>query len=365
MSDLTRIIVPKDSPNTQNIILVSWQANNGQPVSQGQEIAILDAAKTSLAVESPKDGYLYFTCEAGSRLEAGDLLALVSTTKMDLKEIEGEFSKISTQPPSQDTPHFSQKALKLIKKHKIPLDQFTSIDSVNEESVLKFLASPSSDQLDYHLRPQPIIKRQENLFLTEFQHSAVTSSLTRPIALNSLKERINTYNDLSPTPTSLSEIVSFATIQCLKSYKNLNSFYFNEQTIAQYHAVRFGYAVDFEGHGLKVATLPKAEDLTLSEFIVRMKQLLMSYRRDELRPEEVLPATFTVTNMSNLNITDFTPVLPPNTSCILAICAPSYDSQYFNVIATFDHRVTAGHEVARYLNELNDFLLDSDWQTGP
>ena len=74
----------------------------------------------------------------------------------------------------------------------------------------------------------------------------------------------------------------------------------------------------------------------------------------ELKPDEAAGATVSFTSMARWGVSRHTPILPPNTSFMVAHSSPFKGPEGISAVlgACYDHRVLTGFDVARALREL-------------
>ena len=109
---------------------------------------------------------------------------------------------------------------------------------------------------------------------------------------------------------------------------------------------------------LMVPLLKNANKLSLPELSKEAKRLASSGVDGKINPDELIGATFTVTNLGSMGIESFTPVLNLPEVAILGICSiypkPFYKdeevcfSPHMSLSLTFKHCATAGAPAARF-----------------
>ncbi|MGE4412899.1 MAG: 2-oxo acid dehydrogenase subunit E2, partial [Candidatus Caldatribacteriota bacterium] len=124
--------------------------------------------------------------------------------------------------------------------------------------------------------------------------------------------------------------------------------------------------------GLKVPVIHQAEEYTLVQFAQKVQKLSQQCLDRTFPPEELEGGTFTVTNLGNLGIEYFTPILNPPQTGILGIgCTQlrpimkSYSlefSAFITLSLTFDHRVIDGAPAARFLQQVITILENFTYQ---
>src|SRR5208337_4671624 len=82
--------------------------------------------------------------------------------------------------------------------------------------------------------------------------------------------------------------------------------------------VHLGLAVNLE-QGLVVPVIRDADELSLAELHRRASELVAKARAGKLTPDEMSGSTFTISNMGMLDIENFTAIINPGESAILAV----------------------------------------------
>ncbi len=163
---------------------------------------------------------------------------------------------------------------------------------------------------------------------------------------------------------TLNDLVLFATAKVLLRHKNMNANYYDD-LLRCFNTVNLGVAVDTE-KGLLVPKIMAAETLTLSELSAEMKTVAKAAQTGSISPDLLSGGTFTVTNLGNLGIESFTPVINPPEVGILGVCnmtervktvsgkITTYPAMGLSL--TFDHRALDGAPAAKFLKDLCDSL---------
>ena len=150
--------------------------------------------------------------------------------------------------------------------------------------------------------------------------------------------------------TTLGEIVAFSSIAAFKKYPLVNAAFINNK-IRKYLDYHLGLAINI-GRGLKVPVIKNFNELSLEDVSRTFKVLSMNYVRDELKSEELVGGSFTLTDLSSLGVKDFMPVVNKDQGAILGVCAQSPYTKTFNLVLGFDHRIIDGMYAAQYLKEI-------------
>ncbi len=161
---------------------------------------------------------------------------------------------------------------------------------------------------------------------------------------------------------TLGDIVLYAVSRTLKNYPDLNANMLDDSTIRHFKHVNLGVAVDTE-RGLMVPTIFHADEKSLLEISKEVKELATQCREGNISPDKLSGASFTVSNLGNLCVESFTPVINPPQTGILGVCGTidrvkrGKDGEIaiypaMGLSLTYDHRAVDGTPAARFQKEL-------------
>ena len=161
---------------------------------------------------------------------------------------------------------------------------------------------------------------------------------------------------------TLGDIVLYAVSRTLKNYPDLNANMLDDSTIRHFKHVNLGVAVDTE-RGLMVPTIFHADEKSLLEISKEVKELAAQCREGNISPDKLSGASFTVSNLGNLGVESFTPVINPPQTGILGVCGTidrvkrGKDGEIaiypaMGLSLTYDHRAVDGTPAARFQKEL-------------
>lgn len=192
---------------------------------------------------------------------------------------------------------------------------------------------------------------QQSAQLTMTMHADVTALLQLRGSLSQESQR------RYQVKLSVTDLIARATVLALMEHKQMNSVFLGSH-IEQYGAVHLGMAVALE-KGLVVPVIRHAEQKTLVQLAQAIKAASERARLNQLAPEEIKGSTFTISNLGNFGVENFTPVLNPPEAGILGVGAakavPAFvgeelvRQQMLPLCLTFDHRVLDGAPAAAFL----------------
>ena len=131
--------------------------------------------------------------------------------------------------------------------------------------------------------------------------------------------------------------------------------------------MHLGLAVSLE-QGLVVPVIRNADELTIAELNARSRELTEKARAGKLAPEEMTGSTFTISNMGMLDVENFTAIINPGESAILAVSSVLKKPvvrddevvvrSVMKVTLSSDHRLIDGAMAARFVNALKKKIED-------
>ena len=164
--------------------------------------------------------------------------------------------------------------------------------------------------------------------------------------------------------------VARATIDSLRDFPLLNATLEGE-TFTQYEHVHLGVAVSLGGGGLIVPVIHNAHELSVEGISARIKDIARRARDNELTPDEVRGATFTLTNPGSFGSILATPVINQpqvailDTEAVVKRPVVVTDAQGNDSIAirpmtyfcmSWDHRALDGVMAAQFLSKIRERL---------
>lgn len=69
-------------------ILTHWLAKDGEPVEDGQPLAVVETTKTSLEIEAMTSGILFILRKVGEKVNIGDTLGMIANSKAEIEEFK-------------------------------------------------------------------------------------------------------------------------------------------------------------------------------------------------------------------------------------------------------------------------------------
>jgi pyruvate dehydrogenase E2 component (dihydrolipoamide acetyltransferase) len=180
-------------------------------------------------------------------------------------------------------------------------------------------------------------------------------------AAAALREQIQRSED---TKVSFNDLIVKAAARALRKFPAVNASW-GAEAISVHGDVHVGVAVAIND-GLIVPVVRNADRKSILEISREVKDLATRARDRKLKPEEFSGGTFSISNLGMFDVTEFTAIINPPESAILAVGAVKKVpvvkgdqlavGQRMRVTLSSDHRVIDGALAAQFLAELRRLL---------
>ncbi len=200
--------------------------------------------------------------------------------------------------------------------------------------------------------------------LSESKFSAPHFYLSMEINMdNAITARI-AMNELSPVKISFNDLIIKACASSLRLHPDVNSSWMGD-FVRQNHHIHIGSALALP-EGLIVPVIKFADQKSLSQIAADAKQLYAKAKDKKIQPNEFTGNTFTISNLGMMDIEEFTAIINPPDSCILAVGNIRemvirkngvFDvTNVMKLTLSCDHRSVDGAVGAAFLQTLKKFL---------
>jgi pyruvate dehydrogenase E2 component (dihydrolipoamide acetyltransferase) len=200
--------------------------------------------------------------------------------------------------------------------------------------------------------------------LAESKFSAPEFYLTITIDMDQAVSSRARINENAPVKISFNDFVLKATALALKKHPAVNSSWMGDKIRVNHH-VNIGVAVAVED-GLLVPVVRFADTKSLSQISQEVKDFAVRAKNKKLQPADWEGSTFTISNLGMFGIDEFTAIINPPDSCILAVSAIQQipvvkkdvivPGNVMKLTMTCDHRVVDGATGSAFLQTLKGLL---------
>lgn len=201
----------------------------------------------------------------------------------------------------------------------------------------------------------------------EIPHYYVEQSIDMGNALAWLRE---TNASLDVTERLVSGVLVLrAVARALRKHKKLNAIWQHGKSVPS-EQVHVGLAVSLRGGGLVAPALRNTDEGSLPDLMARMTDLVSRARSGALRSSEITSATITLTSLGERGVESVTPIIFPPQVAIVG-CGATFERPWvvdgqvvprpvMRVTLGGDHRVSNGHQGARFLSALDRLLQEPE-----
>ncbi len=399
--------------------IVSWLKKVGDTVSAGEIMAEVETDKATMELESYFDGTLLWVgADAGGSVPVGDLLAIVGSPGEDAAKIVAEYraSKGGAAPaapvpaaaPAPSAPQAAAPAPQPVapSPQTLPAEEArikasplakaiareTGIDlsriqgsgdagrivKRDLEQVLAAGPAPAAQPVpasapvfsgeSYEDVGLSQMRKTIARRLSESKYTAPHYYLTMEIDMTAAQGIRKRLNEESNVKISFNDLIIKACASALRKHPQINASWLGE-SIRYHHVVNIGVAVAIEG-GLVVPVIRQADSKGLATIASEARELAEKARNRQLQPEDYQGNTFSISNLGMYGIHQFTAIINPPDSCILAVGGieevPRFvmrDGQrkirvasIMKVTLSCDHRVVDGSVGAEFLQTVKHLL---------
>ncbi|MEP7164685.1 MAG: 2-oxo acid dehydrogenase subunit E2 [Ferruginibacter sp.] len=208
--------------------------------------------------------------------------------------------------------------------------------------------------------------------LAESKFSAPHFYLGMEINMDNAITARNAMNEVSPVKISFNDLIIKACATALRLHPDVNSSWMpagsgtdGGEFIRRNHHIHIGSALALP-EGLIVPVIKFADQKTLSQIAADAKQLYQKAKDKKIQPNEFTGNTFTISNLGMMDIEEFTAIINPPDSCILAVGNIRevvvrkngvFDvTHVMKVTLSCDHRSVDGAVGAAFLQTLKKYL---------
>jgi pyruvate dehydrogenase E2 component (dihydrolipoamide acetyltransferase) len=184
-------------------------------------------------------------------------------------------------------------------------------------------------------------------------------------AIESLRAVLNKQTNIpEKTHVSVTALITKYTARAISNFPILNSSLRNNE-IQVHQEINLGIAVALD-EGLIVPVVKNANQKSIDEIAGEIKNLAEKARTKSLLPADVAGGTFTISNLGPYGIEEFTAIIHPGQTGILALGAiipqPVVVGQQIDIrpimkiTLAVDHRIVDGARASQFLMELKSTL---------
>ena len=247
------------------------------------------------------------------------------------------------------------------------IENYSDIKSSESESKKQDITLPTIySEESYEEIPVSQMRKTISKRLAESKFSAPHFYLTMEINMDNCIEGRKKINETSEIKISFNDIILKACAVALRKHPMVNASFLTDKIRVNNH-VHIGVAVAVD-EGLLVPVIKFADNKSLSHISTEVKMLANKAKNKQLQPSEWEGNTFTISNLGMFGIDEFTAIINPNDSCILAVGGIKntpiikngeiVPGNIMKVTLSCDHRIVDGALGASFLQTLKELIED-------
>lgn len=407
------VYMPKLSDTMTEGVVAEWHKKVGEKVSSGELIAEIETDKATMEFESFYDGtLLYIGIEKGKGAPVNAILAIIGQEGEDISALIQGGAKAETpkseapkaEPVQAETPKVETPKVEVQKPTPTPIAvPSNSGDRVFASPLAKKLAEEKGIDINAvrgtgdngrivvrdveHFVPyvaasgSPVVSAPAGVEsyedtavsqmrktiarrLGESKFSAPHFYLTINVDMDNAMAARKAINASGDVKISFNDMVIKASAMALTKHPIINSSWLGD-VIRKNHHVNIGVAVAVD-EGLLVPVVRFANTKGMAQIGEEVRSYAKKAKDKKLQPSDWEGSTFTISNLGMFGIDNFTAIINPPDSCILAVGGIQnipvvkngqvVAGNVMTLTMSCDHRVVDGASGAAFLQTLKDYL---------
>jgi len=404
MAEIVRM--PKLSDTMTDGVVAAWHKKVGEKVKAGDLLAEIETDKATMEFESFQEGVLlYIGVEKGGTAPVDSILAILGkegedvtgliangstppATATENPEVSVASSNRAVEPSTPSAAPIANQSIDISSNDRLkasPLakniarDKGIDLRSVTGsgdggrivkkdlENAPALVPGPSfSAAGSTHSYEVPVSQMRKTIArrLGESKFTAPHFYLTMEIDMDQAVAARNVLKNSMNVSVSFNDLVIKAVALSLRKHPAVNSAWLGDK-IRFHEYVNIGVAVAVP-EGLVVPVLQHADQRSLSEISTAVRDFAQRAKEKKLQAEEMQGNTFSISNLGMFGISNFTAIINPPDSAILAVGAIRQEAVVKNgnlavghrmsVTLSCDHRSVDGATGAAFLQTLKAML---------
>jgi len=409
------VLMPRLSDTMEAGVIASWNKQVGDTVKKGEVLAEIETDKATMELESYKNGtLLYIGAQQGEKIPVNGLLCIIGEKgKVDVDAIVAASTSqplpavpvatpaatsstatavatpamatvvSETLPASNGRIIASPLAKKIAQEKGVDLRQLKGSGDggrIIKSDIDRFQPGSAAPAAATAPAALPAFSGQTTEGYTDIPNSQMRGVIAKRLAESKftaphfyLKMEVNMdnaisartqLNEFSPVKVSFNDMIVKAVSLALREHPAVNASWMGDK-IRRYQHVHIGVAVAIED-GLIVPVIRFADQKTLPQIAAETKELASKAKNKKLQPNEFTGNTFTISNLGMMDIDEFTAIINPPDSCIMAVGRISEKiirkgdgfaaTQVMKLTLSCDHRSVDGATGAAFLQTVKRFL---------
>ncbi len=411
----TEVFLPRFGQTMEEAKILQWFKKEGDAVKEGEPLFEIETDKVNQEIEANGTGVLRkILVPVGASVAAGTTIGVIAGADEDIGKLLASVgvaapapapapapaalsaaaplprgaaaSAAPAAPPAAVAPGIalaSPIAKRLAKEHSVDLREVAGSGQgglIRERDILKFLESRA--KVPAGIAERVVARPGQTVRMTAMQR-VVAERLTRNKqavphfylsmdvdmgAAVEFREKGRAYWEARGMPVpSYNDFIVKAVALALKAHPLVNSSADGDR-IVLCEDIHVGMAVALDDEALVVPVIRHADRLNLGDLARASAAQMERARQKKLTPEDYAGGTFTVSNLGMFGVKNFTAIINPPQSGILAVGAIQKQlvvrddtmaiRPMMTVTLSSDHRVVYGVLAAKFVNTVKAHLED-------
>lgn len=397
---VSEVVMPKMGYDMTEGTIVRWVKREGDEVKHGEVIAEVETTKVTVEVEAYGAGVLRkIVVPEGQTVPVGEVIAIIAGRDEAIPGLEekppaavkeaatptakpaevGVGEKADAAPRIAASPVARQIArqqgvdLKLVRGtgpggRVVKEDVEAFLKKKPAEAPVPAAAAPAASPYDVPYEERDLSRLRQTIArrMAESKrvapHFYVTADIDMTEALK-LRQSLNALAE-ERGKISVTDMLVKAAARTLREFPEANAS-FADGKLRVYRRINIGVAVALD-QGLVTPVIPDCDKKPLSQIAQEAKDIVERARSGRLKPDDLTPGTFTISNLGMFDVDEFAAVINPPEAAVLAVgsVVPRpvvVDGEVkvadrMKVTLSADHRVLDGAVAARFLQRFKLFL---------
>ena len=411
MAEIIRM--PRLSDTMEEGNIVSWLVKEGDKVSPGDILAEVETDKATMELESFNEGVLLYIGVKEGPVPVDGIIAIIGKKGFDYKKMLAEAesalpaaAKVEAAPAQTEAPATPAPTAKIASAPIEVVEAKYITDRVLASPLARSLAAEKGynlEQISGSGDGGRIVKRDVETYIpsaslavsngkqaaralvADIQYGDAPVSQMRKVIARRLSEskfgaphfyltveidmgnamaarkQVNAHPDVK---ISFNDIIIKACAVALRKHPAINSSWHGDK-ITYHEEINIGVAVAIP-EGLMVPVVRDTDLKSLTQINAEVRDLAGKARNKKLSTEEMTGNTFTISNLGNFGIEEFTAIINPPDACILAVGSIMQKpivkdgeivvGNMMKVTLSCDHRVVDGVTGANFLATVKGML---------
>lgn len=394
---MTQFVMPSLGADMEDGVLVEQLIAPGEAVHRGDIIAAVETQKGAIEIEVFEDGFLdEWLVPLGTKVPVGTPIAVIRASDVpDVPQPGDPTPEIppaeapqpadpqpvvppSEEPPPapeqvpptpQETPDRQRQRVSPAARRLAAQVGF-DLSSLGSDRVISLADVPTKTD-EPAGEPLSAMRQAIAAAMTRSKREIPHYYLSDTVDLTNATTFLAQYNGDQPPEgrLTLAVLCIRAVARAAEAFPEFNGHY-DAERFHPSDQVHLGMAIRLRGGGLVAPALHDAASGDLPDLMARLKDVVGRVRQGRFRARELSDSTITLTSLGDRGVSGITGVIFPPQVAIVGIGSPSMQAsvvdgsvlprQTANITLAADHRVSDGHQGARFLRRIITLLQDPE-----